>query len=81
MLIHVIFMKKLDEDASLRELLMTGIRMMKGVEKSRFSKALSEKQSELQKLIDDGYLKESNDRLCLTEKGMLFFDDVACDLI
>lgn len=63
------------------ELLMTGIRMLKGIQKSSFQNALKYKQKEVQTLIDQGYLQETKNHLRLTEKGLLFYDDVAMDLI
>ena len=75
------FYEKLEAQAAQRELLMTGIRMVKGVEKSRFKKVLKSKDEEIKSLINDGFLKETEQRLLLTKKGQLFFDDVACELI
>ena len=75
------FYEKLDPDAAERELLMTGIRILEGVEKKKFNKSLIQKKEEISKLIDEEYIKETNDRLLLTEKGLLFYDDVAQELI
>ena len=75
------FYEKLDPQKSARELLMTGIRMLKGVEKDKFKLALQGKESTIETLVSDGYLIETSSQLKLTEKGMLFYDDVACELI
>lgn len=75
------FYEKLDSDASERELLMTGIRMLKGIEKERFKKTLTSLKPTIHSLMQTDYLKENIDRLFLTEKGLLFYDDVACELI
>lgn len=75
------FYEKLEPAAAERELLMTGIRMLKGISKTRFKKSLEELETTITSLIDSGYITESKDRLQLTEKGLLFYDDVASDLI
>jgi oxygen-independent coproporphyrinogen-3 oxidase len=75
------FHEKLDPKAAQRELLMTGIRMLKGIDKKHFKETLIEKKDTIQKLIHDGYLTETEERLALSEKGLLFYDDVAMELI
>lgn len=75
------FSEKLEPLASQRELLMTGIRMFKGIKKDQFKEALCGKESEIKQLLQEGFLKEDKMRLYLTEKGALFYDDVACQLI
>ncbi|MCH9812025.1 radical SAM family heme chaperone HemW [bacterium] len=63
------------------ELLMTGLRMLKGIKKETFQNALSHKQQEILRLLQEGYLIETKERLLLSPKGLLFYDDVAMDLI
>lgn len=75
------FYEKLDTEASQRELLMTGIRMLDGIEKKSFVKSLSRLEPVIKNLIHENYLKETDSRLFLTDKGLLFYDDVACELI
>lgn len=77
----VAFYEKLDPRASQRELLMTGIRMLCGVEKRFFEETLLERKESIEALVKEGYLKETSKRLSLTKKGLLFYDDVASDLI
>ena len=75
------FYEKLDVNASNRELLMVGIRMLAGVEKERFKETIKELKETIHNLIDDGYIKETTTTLALTEKGLLFYDDVATELV
>ncbi len=75
------FYEKLSKEDSQRELLMTGIRMLAGVKKADFSTALKERAETISTLISEGYLEDKGDTLKLTPKGLLFYDDVAADLI
>ncbi len=75
------FYEKLDPKASKRELLVTGIRMIEGIDIEQFKETLKELKDPIQKLLDSAYLKQNKKTLSLTEKGLLFYDDVASDLI
>ena len=75
------FYEKLDAKAAQRELLMVGIRMLVGVEKERFKETLEELKETINRLIDEDYLMETKKHLFLTEKGLLFYDDVASELV
>lgn len=75
------FYEKLPKDAGKRELLMTGVRMLEGIKKQDFADVLPAMQSTISNLIEEDFLKETKERLLLTEKGLLFFDDVAAELI
>ncbi len=75
------FYEKLEPKAAQRELLMVGIRMLRGIEKDHFKESLEDLKDSIQTLIEDGYLIETKKFLSLSEKGLLFYDDVASELI
>lgn len=75
------FYEKLSKEDSQRELLMTGIRMLAGVKKADFPTALQERAQAISILISENYLEDQGDTLKLTPKGLLFYNDVAQELI
>lgn len=75
------FYEKLEPLKRDRELLMTGIRMSKGICKTRFKEALRTLTEEIQELTAQGCIVMDGNYIKLTEKGMLFYDDVAAELI
>jgi len=78
------FDEKLDPDAQQRELLTIGLRVLEGIDIKQLQKFRSldrETLMALEKLIDTGYLSLEKTDLKLTPKGILFYDDVASDLI
>lgn len=66
--------------AKTRELLAIHLRLKEGVDLRPFDLDEATKNT-LQKLISEGLLIEKNNRIKLTERGMLFYDTVATELI
>ena len=55
--------------------------MLEGIKKAQFQKSLNSLQKEIKKLLLEGFIKETTENLCLTNKGLLFYDDVSMELI
>ncbi|MBA2729117.1 MAG: radical SAM family heme chaperone HemW [Parachlamydiaceae bacterium] len=78
------FEEKLEPDAQQRELLTIGLRILEGVDLHELQKSRSlghETLASLNKLVSDGYLSSKGKCVKLTPKGILFYDNVASDLI
>lgn len=78
------FDEQLDPDAQQRELLTIGLRILEGIDLDKLQKFRplnKDTLAELKKLISDGYLTIQNAHVKLTPKGILFYDNVASDLI
>lgn len=79
------FEEKLDPDAHRRELFVVQLRLKKGVDLEQFKlqhglfNGATDKS--VQRLIDEGFLIQENSYLHLTEKGILFYDTLAAELI
>ncbi|MES2200526.1 MAG: radical SAM family heme chaperone HemW [Chlamydiota bacterium] len=75
------FEETLDPDSRQKELLAVELRLLRGVDLAAFSPLSQELEQSIQKNIQNGYLNFSNSRLSLTEKGLLFYDSVAEEII
>ena len=79
------FEETLDLAARQKELLAVELRLLQGVDLPSFIKKNSplskELEQSIQKNIQDGYLRFLGSTLSLTEKGLLFYDSVAEELI
>lgn len=79
------FEEQLDPEARRRELFVIHLRLFKGVSIKEFTQkhgALDQKmENALSKLVGENYLYWQNDRLHLTQQGILFYDSVAAELI
>ena len=79
------FTETLSGTASLLELLALHLRLMQGFSLTSFETQhgnLPKKtHGELEKLIDEGLLKQEGEKLSLSSKGSLFFDDIAPRII
>lgn len=79
------FDEKLDDEARRRELLAINIRLLEGVDIKEFQARHGPLGSEiiaiLERLISEGFVKEREETFSLTEKGILFYDSVATELI
>jgi oxygen-independent coproporphyrinogen III oxidase len=75
------FEEKLEEEASIRELLAIHLRLKEGVDLSYFPSFSKELVKEISKLQEDGLLQKEQNNLSLTTKGFLFYDTVAEALI
>lgn len=84
-ILPVDFQEKLPYPENLKELLAIELRMLSGVSKNGWKKRYGEfptciNQS-LSSLKEQGLLEITEDSICLTKKGTLFYDDVASCLI
>lgn len=70
------FREKLPYPANEQELLAIGLRRIEGVEK-----VPEAAKKTIEKLQREGLLVQKGPRVCLTERGLLFYDTVATDLI
>lgn len=79
------FSETLDPIARQKELLAVELRLISGVDLTLFTEKNGPLSEELIKGIDEcvaeGYLHRSDRRLCLSDKGLLFYDTVAATLI
>ena len=77
------FEEALEPEARFRELLAIRLRLCEGVNLEQFSVAYGSFPIEntIQKLISEGLLEQQKSILRLTQKGILFYDTVAVELI
>lgn len=85
-LLPVDFEEELPQDARSRELLLIALRLTEGVDLAQFQEKHgtipAETCSQIDQLIKTGFLqKEKGARLCLTERGRLFYDTIAEELV
>lgn len=79
------FEETLDTSSRQKELLAVELRLLRGVDldsfKEKHGSLSKELECSIQKTIHDGYLELIGSRLSLTEKGLLFYDSVAEEII
>jgi len=71
----------ISKDMEMMEFLYLGLRQSKGIDKNQYKKrffsCFDEKYSgQIKSLVKEGYVKETEDRLFLTESGFLFLDHI-----
>ncbi|HSX11543.1 MAG TPA: radical SAM family heme chaperone HemW [Chlamydiales bacterium] len=74
------FREKLPYPANVKELLAVRIRLREGVDLAQFALP-PETQVAIEKLKEQGLVDQEHNRLKLTERGMLFYDTVATEII
>ncbi len=74
------FKEKLPYPQSVHELLAVELRLLRGVDLEKFTLPKST-HSLVERLTDEGYFEENASRLKLSEKGLLFYDTVAGELV
>lgn len=74
------FSEKLEPEAHTRELLVIELRLLKGVDLHKFNLD-SETKKTIETLIQEGFLTLHQSILKMTEKGILFYDTLASELI
>lgn len=77
------FEERLPLDAAQRELFAVRLRLLEGVDLAAFEHAHGaiSFRSDLERLCSEGFLQHSQGIFRLTEKGLLFYDSVAVELI
>ena len=75
------FEEQLSADAAFNELLAVELRLLCGVDLSTRASPPSQTQHAISRLIAEGLLLQEATTLRLSEKGLLFYDDVASSLI
>lgn len=79
------FEEKLDQKARRRELFVINLRLMRGIFIKEFVQNHGELDQEtdntLSRLVKEDYLYWNNDNLLLTQRGILFYDSIASELI
>jgi len=75
------FREKLSYPANVKELLAVNLRLLGGVDLRPFSPLPEETQIAIKKWIEEGFLEQKANHLRLTEKGVLFYDAIAEDVI
>jgi len=73
--------ESLTKEARSRELFCVEIRMLEGILHTKLKKHYSHLSKEISTLKKEGFLKENNTHLSLTQKGVLFYDTVATQCI
>lgn len=79
------FEEGLDPLAKTKELLVIRLRMIEGCDLSLFQHHHGEldhaTKETLKELVDQGFLTQKDQRICLSKKGILFYDHLATELI
>jgi len=79
------FTETLPENAHKRELLTIELRLLNGVDLSCFQKRhgilTQDVHDSLEKLLKQGLIQQNHHHIALTERGMLFYDTVASELV
>lgn len=74
------FVENLPYPQNVHELLAVKLRLLEGVDLTSFNLP-DETKNKLLRLASEGYLKQEKDHCKLTEKGLLFYDTVASEII
>ncbi len=74
------FEEKLPYPQNIHELLAVNLRLVEGVDLKKWGPLPKETEETIARLIEEGYL-EKKERLALTERGLLFYDTVASEII
>lgn len=75
------FEEQLDEAASLRERLAIHLRLLEGINLETFPKLAEETLNALEELGEKGLVQWRRNHVQLTDKGILFYDTVASELV
>lgn len=75
------FTEEISKEKRLRERLVLQLRLRDGADMHNFSHLDAETEKSIESLIAQGLLKRSGDMLSLSEKGCLFYDHIASELI
>jgi oxygen-independent coproporphyrinogen-3 oxidase len=78
------FSEILEKNAQVRELLAIHLRLLSGVNLTKFQQKNpldQEVLAVLKELVNQGFLKEVDQRIKLSEKGILFYDTIASEII
>lgn len=79
------FQEELPPAAKLKELFVVQLRLTEGIDLLEFQTTHGNLDKEtleiLEKLADQGFIQFSSDRATLTDRGILFYDTIASDLI
>jgi oxygen-independent coproporphyrinogen-3 oxidase len=74
------FREQLSYPANIKELFAVRLRLQEGIDMKLYE-IPEETKMGIEKLIEDGFLKRTDQHLQLTDQGMLFYDTVAAELI
>lgn len=78
---------EIDRDEAMEDFMMVGLRMLEGVSKTRFSRQFNGQQldevfhPQIQKLLSNNLLEPTEDGYRLSEKGLLFGNDVFAEFV
>ncbi len=75
------FSETLSYPKNIKEQIAIGLRMLSGIDLMRFEKIPTETLSTINNLTSSGLLSQKGSILKLTQKGLLFYDSVAIELI
>lgn len=75
------FREELDPNAQRRERLILALRRRQGIPLSSCKELETTTQQQLEELLARGWLKQENDKLRLTDEGILFYDSIATLLV
>jgi oxygen-independent coproporphyrinogen-3 oxidase len=79
--IPIDFEEKLAYPDNIKELIAVGLRMLKGVDLKPFYPLPPSLISCISMLEKEGFLKKEKDLICLTQRGLKFYDTVASEII
>jgi oxygen-independent coproporphyrinogen-3 oxidase len=75
------FREKLPYPHNINELLAIHLRLTEGVDLDSFEKIPSKTQEALEQLIKEGWLEKRGSQVRLTQKGTLFYDEIASRIV
>jgi oxygen-independent coproporphyrinogen-3 oxidase len=75
------FREQLPYPSNLKELFAIHLRLVEGVSLIDFSPLPTETEAAIEKWIKEGLLSREKNRVRLTTRGMLFYDEIAADMI
>ena len=80
-------MEEISQEDKAEELLLMGLRLVKGIDKAEFAKICGINlhdfinQAHLQSLIEEGYVEENEHRIWVTSKGFPVLDFITLQLV
>ncbi|MGE3953850.1 MAG: radical SAM family heme chaperone HemW [Parachlamydiales bacterium] len=75
------FIEQLSNEKRWRELFTIGLRLVDGVDLERFTRLYGPSPVDLNPLLSEGLLTQTGTRVALTDRGRLFYDTVASELV
>jgi len=79
------FVDQISFPEKVKEAFIISLRLLQGVDlnvfEDRYGELPSDAKESIEKLYFEGYLQKNNGNICLTDKGLLFYDSLASEII